>query len=275
MMNSDISGANPLRRRLIMACGTLPFVPLLAGAREADLPILEAVDQAGRQRSIPQRIARFYAQQVCSVRADEAVELKQKSITVFEQQNRALTEFATHHNARNILDTYTQMNTLWGNYKNIANGTPSLAGLKQLAILDEQLLGLAQQSTDQFSTLSGTPLGKLVALAGRDRMLSQRISKFYFFEACGLQTPQIAGNLEAGRKEFVSNMANLKASPTNTKAIKSSLTLADTQWLFFDSALHGAKDTQDLANLRNNVAVASENIFDVLDQLVDQYASLS
>jgi len=156
----------------------------------------------------------------------------------------------------------------------VATGPVNLDGLKQIATMSEQLLDLAQLGTTQFATLSGTQSGKLVALAGRDRMLSQRISKFYFLQAAGLQSAQITAEIEAERKEFVANMQILKKSPENTKAIQSALGLAETQWLFFDMGLQSAKNSQDLANQRNNVAVASENIFQVMDQLVASYTSL-
>ena len=273
-MNTDALPVSATRRRLMFALGALPFVSLAAHAKETEMPMLEAVNQAGRQRTFPQRIAKFYAQQLCGVKADEAGPLKLKAVELFEQQYRALTDFATRRNAKDILDTYAKMGRIWDSYKNVATGPVNLDGLKQIATMSEQLLDLAQLGTTQFATLSGTQFGKLVALAGRDRMLSQRISKFYFLQAAGLQSAQIAAELEAGRKEFVANMQILKKSPENTKAIQSALSLAETQWLFFDMGLQGAKNSQDLVNQRNNVAGASENIFQVMDQLVASYTSL-
>ncbi len=273
-MNTVALPVNSTRRRLMFALGALPFVSLAVHAKEAELPMLEAVNQAGRQRSFPQRIAKFYAQQLCGVKADEAGPLKLKAIELFEQQYRALTDFATRRNAKDILDTYAKMGRIWDSYKSVATGPVNLDGLKQIATMSEQLLDLAQLGTTQFAALSGTQFGKLVAMAGRDRMLSQRISKFYFLQAAGLQSAQIAAEIEAERKEFVANMQILKKSPENTKAIQSALGLAETQWLFFDMGLQSAKNSQDLANQRNNIAVASENIFQVMDQLVAAYTSL-
>lgn len=266
-----------MRRRLMLALGALPLMPLAAHAagRDGELPMLEAVNMAGRQRSFPQRVAKFYAQQLCGVRADEAADLKMKAIALFEQQNHLLTEFATRKNAKDILDTYAKLDSAWAAFKEIATGTVTQAGLKQVSAMSEQLLTLAQQGTVQFTTLAATQTGQLVALAGRNRMLSQRISKYYFMQASGLDTPQTATEIQTERNEFITNMQTLKNAAANTKSTRNALGLAETQWLFFDSGLQGAKNSQDLANQRNNVAVASENIFQVMDQLVATYASAS
>jgi len=279
MMDKSVFPASPMRRRVMGAFGALPLLVMmpraLAAVAAPEISMLEAVNEAGRQRTLPQRVAKFYAQQLAGVRADEAGRLKTEAISLFDTQTRTLVEFATKKNAPNILSTYKQLGSEWSSYKALATGQTDLGDLKQIASMNEQLLVLTQKGTDEFSKLSGTQFGKLVALAGRNRMFSQRLPMFYFFQACGLNTPQIDAQIDAGRKEFVANMAALKASPDSNKRIQSTLALVDTQWMFLETALNGAKDDKkDVAYMRNNVAVASENIFEVMNQLVGMYASL-
>lgn len=110
--------------------------------------------------------------------------------------------------------------------------------------------------------------------AGRQRMLSQRMSKFYFFIAGGIDTPEIRTGLDTARKDFLASMQALRRAPENTKDTESWLKLAEMQWMFFDDALRGSGKSHETAYLENNVAVSSENILQVMDKLTGLYATL-
>lgn len=266
---------NRLRRQLMLALAVFPFAAVAAPAKPAEISMLEVINQAGRQRMLSQRLAKLYAQKLLNIRIDEANHLVTKSIEIFEQQLDALTNVAQRKGAAPIHDTYVQLGTLWSRYKPLVSSQPSPAGLQQVVLLNEQVLALAQQGTVQFETLNGSSLGKLVNIAGRERMLSQRLSKFYFFEASGLKSADNAKALEASRKEFIANLQTLKNAPENTKAIRAWIELAETQWMFFDEALKGPQRDHEQASLQSNVAAASENILQVMDQLAGMYAQLS
>lgn len=265
-----------LRRRLLLATALFPVAVAAAPAKPAEISMLEVINQAGRQRMLSQRLAKLYAQKLASVRNDEADQLIARSIGVFEQQLDTLTAMALRKGgASNIHDTYVQLGTLWARYKPLVTSQPLPAGLQQVAVLNEQVLAIAQQGTVQFEALHGSSLGRLVNIAGRERMLSQRLSKFYFFEANGLKSAENSRSLEAARKEFVTNLQTLKSAPENTKSIRAWIELAETQWMFFDEALKGSSHEHEQVSLQSNVAVASENILQVMDQLAGMYAQLS
>lgn len=263
------------RRRLLLAMAMLPALAFAAPAKPAEISMLEAINQAGRQRMLSQRMAKLYAQKLINVRADDATLLIGKSVDLFEQQLDTLSQVAERRNAYSIQDTYRQLGELWKRYKPLVSSAPSQAGLQQVVSMNEQMLALAQQGTVQFETLNGSSLGKLVNIAGRERMLSQRLSKFYFFEACGLKSDATVQALETARKEFVANLQTLRSAPQNTRQIQAWIDLAQTQWMFFDEALNGGAREHEVAMLESNVAAASENILQVMDQLAGMYARLA
>ncbi len=268
---------NPTRRRLLLALGTLPLAAttLAAPQKPAEISMLEAINQAGRQRMLSQRMAKLYAQQLRGIREADARNLLADSMALFDKQLLTLREFAASKADPSLNQTYDQLSARWVDYKRVVGAPASADGLKNVAALNEQVLALANQGTVQLEALHGGSLGKLVNVAGRQRMLSQRMSKFYFFTVNGVDTPEVRKGLEAARKEFVTAMQALKLAPENTRDTESWIKLAETQWMFFDDALRGNAKQHEQAYLENNVAVSSENILQVMDKLTGLYATLS
>lgn len=271
------------RRRLLQAGSSLGLLLPLASFRSAaaapapaGMSMLEAINQAGRQRMLSQRIAKLYAQAIRDVRKAEALKLMGDSIAIFEKQLAGLRGFAQQKNAADIVATYDQLGSRWQDYKVVISAPPSGEGLRQVATLNEQVLASAHAGTQQLEKLHGGSLGKLVNMSGRQRMLSQRISKFYFFRRDGIANPDIMKGLQAARLEFVAAMNTLKQAPENNNDINSWIALGESQWLFFNEAVDADPDRkQELGYHDNNVAVTSENILQVMDKLTNLYAALS
>jgi hypothetical protein len=273
---------NASRRRLLHAGSSLGLLCLLPSAVHAatapatGISMLEAINQAGRQRMLSQRMAKLYAQVIREVRQPEALRLIGESMILFEKQLGNLRSFTQQKNATDIIATYEQLNSRWLEYKKVIGAQPSGEGLRQVAVLNEQVLASANAGTQQLEKLHGGSLGKLVNMSGRQRMLSQRISKFYFFQRDGIANPEIMKALDSARGEFLNAMNTLKQTPENTADINSWLALAESQWVFFDQAVRADPNAkQELGYHDNNVAVTSENILQVMDKLTNLYSQLS
>ncbi|MHA6882263.1 hypothetical protein [Ralstonia pseudosolanacearum] len=62
-------------------------------------------------------------------------------------------------------------------------------------------LELAQQGTGQRERQSGAPTGKLVNVAGRQRLRLQRIARTSLFRAWSIATPQMTPDLDGGHRQ--------------------------------------------------------------------------
>ena len=97
-------------------------------------------------------------------------------------------------------------------------------------------------------------MGRLVNVSGRHRILSQRATKLFMFREWGLPKA-VETDLAAPRTEFKAALLTLRSDPESTAEIKAQIGLAETQWLFFETALD-AKGTVGKAMGRQHVGAA-------------------
>lgn len=117
-------------------------------------------------------------------------------------------------------------------------------------------------------------LSDAINKAGRQRMLSQRMAKFYLAAKLPGDNSVAAQEIGKARAEFVNAMAILRSAPEATSRIKDELELADAQWVFFDMALQRLQIGQGSGKQLSEVFVASENLLSVMDRVTNLYAGV-
>jgi nitrate/nitrite-specific signal transduction histidine kinase len=260
-----------LNRRQSLALLGLATCPALeVRAQVSDLN--DAINKAGRQRMLSQRLAKAWlamGQEVASQRAEKVLS---DSMAVFDRQ---LTELKFFSPTTDIRSTYNKLEATWGEYKGVLVGArPSAAATPQLLNLDALVLALANQGTQQLEQHGGKSLGKLVNIAGRQRMLSQRMAKFQLaLNWKATAADEATQKIEEARREFTAALDTLANAPESNSQIQQQLSLARQQWVFYDAALRqggsaGKRSAEDLFS-------ASENILQVMDQITGLYSRLT
>lgn len=229
----------------------------------------DAINTAGRQRMLSQRLSKAWLARVQQTGGAQALQVMQRSIEVFERQLNELQAYAPSPSIRN---TYAELDSAWLSFREqLLNAPASRSGAQALLQADGRVLALAHQGTQQLEALATRSAGRWVNLAGRQRMLSQRMAKFYFAAAWQVDVPTARQEIKLARQEFVTAAKALSQAPETTQRIAEELTLAEGQWVFFDAALQAeAISPKQLTE----VFVSSENLLAVMDRVTRLYAAL-
>jgi len=253
-----------------LASGTCAMLGFNAWAEIASLG--DAINKAGRQRMLSQRMSKAWLAVMQGVEVDKARKVLTQSVALFEEQLADLRRFASSAELR---ETYSQVEPQWTALKaGLLNKDAKRADAVALLQQDAKVLALSNQGTLQFESTLDKPVGKLVNVSGRQRMLSQRMAKFYLVSTLLLDPSISLKEIDKARTEFLAAMQLLRSAPQTTQRIQEQLALADGQWVFFDGALQHLKNGDARPQSMADVFNTSENLLATMDRVTTLFAAL-
>jgi hypothetical protein len=241
---------------------------MAAAAAAAPLELGAAIDVAGRQRMLSQRIVKAYCQVGMQVSAQDSRAQLASAVRRFDQQLGALSKQVPNAAASGAL---RRLSSLWVPFRRIATGPVDKAGARRLVERDEALLRAANELVISLQDAAGTAQAKLVNMSGRQRMLSQRMAKLYMLRAWGLDTPALRDEIDSASNEFAGALATLRAAMENTPEIANELDAVSLQWEWFTAAI-GLQGAESYTLV---VAAASEAILNSMERITGLYAELT
>lgn len=274
MLTREFSAdATPCQRRVALqwvAAGVLlPTWATWATGAQAQMGLSGAINYAGWFRALSQRMAKAYCQQYLQVLPAAAVDVMGLARKMVQTGSGELARGMQSGQwpaevGRQLAEVQKQFSLLNQMTSAPATTTALVAAASEQA--DRTLL-IAQAVTEAIEKMAQAPSARLVNLAGRQRMLSQRLAKNYFLSAAKVDSKVVQAQLASDAADFRQALQTLKAAPVSTSSIRNELELADSQWLFFESALRRPADDAGL----NAVATTSERLLGVMDKLTGLY----
>jgi AmiR/NasT family two-component response regulator len=213
----------------------------------------EAINRAGQQRMLSQRLVKLYALACSRTEAAAAAALMRQSAARVDENLAALGKLS----AATFGDLLAAAREGWTPLRRLVDEPPQAAQLPRIDDLAEAMLA---QADALVAALEHSGLARTVGVvnvAGRQRMLSQRMAKQALLGADSLET--VAA--------FDAGLHALAASPLSTQETRHALDEARVAW---DRLQAGATRVRE-ASGRKELAAASEELLALFDQLTEAY----
>ena len=226
----------------------------------------EAVNRAGQLRMLSQRLVKLYALMCAGVTPDLTAALCKQSLEHIEANFSILGRTLSKPTFGDLLEAVLAP---WTPLKAAMRVAPTIERLPEIDRLAERLLAQAEQLTKNLETAGFAAALHVINVAGRQRMLSQRLAK-HAIVASLVKGEAATANKQAARateRAFVDGLLYLEKIPLSTPEIRDLLEQARAAWETFRAALtDGISDAA-----RNEIAQSSEALLSYFDQLTVLY----
>lgn len=231
---------------------------------EQRLHLATAINRAGRMRALSQRASKAYVQGALGILTERARDIAHTTHSLVTSGLNDLNRGSAPTEVAPLLKILEQRSQALLSLTSQEARRESVAEVVRLA---DAMLVSAEDLTRGYEKTATQSAARVVNVAGRQRMLSQRAARAYFLLGAGQTGQEIRTQLDETRKAFAESLAFLQASAVSTPHIRNELELAKGQWVFFDTALQKAPTPSSL----QVVATTSERVYEVMDNLTAMY----
>jgi len=223
-----------------------------------------AINVAGQQRMLSQRIVKSWSQiglnvlpALSKVQLDDAIRL-------FESNLQALDIAIASPEGRNAL---AGLRAAWQPMRSAAGGVIRQSDAAQLDARAEDVLMAAERLILVMQDQASEPVGRWVNLAGRQRMLSQRLVKLYMLQQWGVSSVAKREEIERVQNEFAGALSSMQQRADNSPELRTELDNLALQWEWLQTALA----TEGAESFRLIMAEGGEAILELADRITLLY----
>lgn len=222
-----------------------------------------AINLAGQQRMLSQRLVKAWAQVGLNVQKDLSRAQIAESVRRFEGNLAVLEKSAASPEAASAL---AGLRAAWMPLRTAVQGEVRLQDAAQLDSRAEDVLMAAERLTRVLQDKADTPVSKWTNLAGRQRMLSQRLVKIYMLRQLGLESPALRDESLRLQTEFAGALAAMRVNAPSP-VLRAELDKLALQWEW----LHAVLATEGAESFRLIMAEGGEAILQLADQVTRIY----
>ncbi len=259
--------------KLLIPLFSLLLLTMLAGSgmakeQAAGSPSLaKLVDIAGKQRMLSQKIAKAYFFYGQGIRPDKTRKQLLDSINEFDRNFEVIRKYVDNQGVQDML-VYIEMAK--DELALLAKKPYSKENASLVLDYSETMLEGSQDIVSRLEEMSKLKKEAIVDLSGRQRMLTQRIAKYYIAYQAGFRDHNTVEQLKKAVNEFEEAHAALRKAKQNTPEINANLTKVDRLWKVV------AKFYKDVerGGLPVIVLATTDNIMTTMNNVTHQYVKL-
>ena len=192
--------------------------------------LTQAVNIAGKQRMYTQKMLNDYGMIGLGLKFSNPKEELQNTMKEFEEHLEALDKFNKDPKIKKALN---KERDLYSKIKIMLKSPPKIEDAIKLQQKLDELMGVADKVTNMFAAKTGKKSGKIINIAGRQRMLSQRIAGLYMLKAWGVRDKEFQHKMKEAMKLFEDSLSTLMKSTLNKKEIVDLLKKVKSDYTFF------------------------------------------
>ncbi|WP_446010596.1 type IV pili methyl-accepting chemotaxis transducer N-terminal domain-containing protein [Candidatus Electrothrix sp.] len=247
---------------LLAAFMTMICVPHL---QAAEITSAELVNRAGMQRMLSQRIAKAY------IYFGNDVSVRETKM----QLEMALERFKINHDIlkKNVQDSETKdllaiVENTFSEYRDLVMKPYAEKDAIRVLGLSDTLLQVCHSVVLNLTELTGASIDHIINISGKQRMLSQRVAKFYIAYQAGFRDEDTVNKLKDSIESFEAGLNELMGEQRNNAEIASLLKKIKKEWARISPYFLKVKE----GGLPLMVLRATDEITKLSDRVTDLYA---
>ncbi|MEA1952786.1 MAG: type IV pili methyl-accepting chemotaxis transducer N-terminal domain-containing protein [Campylobacterota bacterium] len=188
---------------------------------------VKLIDIAGKQRMLSQRIAKDYLYAGKNIASSKANKQLSESLDELLSTHKILVKSINNSDIANLL-AFVEMSS--EDFESTAKENFTIDNAQLIIDLSESMLEGSQYVVDSLKKTVKIDESKIVGLSGKQRMLAQRIAKYYIAYQAGIKDKNTIDQMKEAVALYTKSHEVLMSNETNTPEINRKLNEVDRLW---------------------------------------------
>lgn len=188
-----------------------------------------AINKAGRQRMLTQRMTKDYLLIGAGIKVEAASKEIDESISIFEEEHNDLLRYAPN---KEIKDALALVDDLWSKFRTKIGAVPDIDAATSIIMESTALMNACNTVVEKIQEYGDVKTAKLTNISGRQRMVSQRLAMFYVAYYWKVPYPNLIKVFDSTVNEYDDNLKFLMAESEKYPQIMETLHKTKSMWNF-------------------------------------------